>query len=112
VLGLSTREVFERRTISLEPGDTLVAVIDGITEAGDLDGAVFDRTVLDGLLKGTVGSARDLAEHIHAARAQEKNVEPPPDDQTVVVVRLMGDVAETLVPVPIKPHAFAHAAGV
>jgi sigma-B regulation protein RsbU (phosphoserine phosphatase) len=113
VLGLSTRAVFERRTISLEPGDTLVAVTDGITEAADLDGAVFDRTVLDGLLKGTGGSARDLAEYIiHAARAHEKDVEPPPDDQTVVVVRRMGDVAETLVPVPIKPHAFAHAAGV
>ncbi len=32
VLGLSTRTVFEQRAMRLEPGDTLVAVTDGITD--------------------------------------------------------------------------------
>jgi hypothetical protein len=64
VLGLSTRTVFERRTIRLEPGDTLVAVTDGITDATDLGGSAFDRTVLHGMREHHNGSARDLAEHI------------------------------------------------
>jgi hypothetical protein len=47
VLGLSTRTAFERRTIRLHPGDTLVVVTDGITEAGDLEGDALDRAVLE-----------------------------------------------------------------
>jgi sigma-B regulation protein RsbU (phosphoserine phosphatase) len=112
VLGLSTRTVFERRTIRLEPGDTLVAVTDGITEAGNLGGGAFDRAVLDGLRERTGASARDLAEHIiQAAQARVGNEAAPPDDQTIVVVRRIEQMAKNLVPVPIRPRALAYAAG-
>jgi serine phosphatase RsbU (regulator of sigma subunit) len=104
--------VFERRTIRLEPGDTLVAVTDGITEAADLGGGAFDRAVLDGLRERTDGSARDLAEHIiQVAQAHGGNVAAPPDDQTVVVVRRIEDMAEACMPIPIRPRTLAHAAG-
>jgi sigma-B regulation protein RsbU (phosphoserine phosphatase) len=118
VLGLSARTVFERRTIRLEPGDTLVAVTDGITEATDLGGRAFDRAVLDGMRELTNGSARDLAEHIiQSAQRHSGNAEAPPDgqtppdDQTIVVVRRTEDMADTIVPVPIRPRTLAHAAG-
>jgi serine phosphatase RsbU (regulator of sigma subunit) len=112
VLGLSSEIVFEQRTIRLEPGDTLVAVTDGITEATDLSGGAFDRAVLADLRQRTGGSARDLAEHIiQAAQPNSGNAEAPPDDQTVVVVRRTEDVADAIVPVPIRPRTLAHAAG-
>jgi hypothetical protein len=111
VLGLSTRTVFERRTIRLEPGDTLVAVTDGITEAADLSRGAFDRAVLDGVRDYACRSARDLTEHIiQAARGLGENKAAPPDDQTVVVVRRIQDMTESFVPVSTRPHILAHAA--
>ena len=114
VLGLSTRTAFERRTIRLDPGDTLVAVTDGITEATDLGGSAFDRTVLDGMYEHANGSARDLAEYIiQAAQRHSGDAGAPSDDQTVVVVRRIEDMVEAgaHVAVPIRPRTFAHAGG-
>jgi serine phosphatase RsbU (regulator of sigma subunit) len=114
VLGLSAKTVFERRTIRLEPGDTLVAVTDGITEATDFGGRAFDRAVLDGMRKHANGSARDLAEYIiQSAQRHSGDAEAPPDDQTVVVVRCIEDMvgAGAHVPGPIRPRTLAHAAG-
>ena len=111
VLGLSARTVFERRTIRLEPGDTLVAVTDGITEAANLGGSAFDRTVLDGMREHN-GSARDLAEYIiQSAQRHSGDAAAPPDDQTIVVVRRTEDMADAIAPVPIRPRTLAHAAG-
>jgi sigma-B regulation protein RsbU (phosphoserine phosphatase) len=112
VLGLSTRTVFERRTIRFQAGDTLVAVTDGITEAADLGGRAFDRTILDGAHDHADGSARDLTEHIiRAAQALSPDGGAPPDDKTVIVVRRTRDAAEALIPVPIRPRMLAHAVG-
>jgi hypothetical protein len=58
------------------------------------------------------GSARDLAEHIiEVAQALGGNSAAPPDDKTVVVVRRIEDLAEALIPVPVRPRTLAHAAG-
>jgi serine phosphatase RsbU (regulator of sigma subunit) len=98
----------------LEPGDTLVAVTDGITEVADLGGRAFDRALLDGICEHANVSARDLAEHIiQAAQRHSGNAEAPPDDQTVVVVRCIESMvaAGAHVPVPIKPRILAHAVG-
>jgi sigma-B regulation protein RsbU (phosphoserine phosphatase) len=114
-LGLSSKTVFERRKIRLEPGNTLVAVTDGITEATDLGGYAFDRAVLDGIREHANGSARDLAEHIIKAAQRQRNGEPeaPSDDQTVVVVRFVEDMigAGTHATVPIKTRTLAFTAG-
>jgi serine phosphatase RsbU (regulator of sigma subunit) len=94
----------------LDPGDTLVAVTDGITEATDLGGTAFDRAVLAGMRDLAHGSARDLAEHIiQAAQRCSGDAMAPPDDQTVVVVRRTEDMVEARV--PARPRALAHAAG-
>jgi serine phosphatase RsbU (regulator of sigma subunit) len=104
--------VFESRTIRLKPGDTLMAVTDGITEAADLGMGAFARAVLDGVRDYANRSARDLAEHIiQAAQARGGNKAAPPDDQTVVVVRRIQDMTESFVNVPIRPRILAHAAG-
>jgi hypothetical protein len=113
VLGLSTRAAFERRSIRLEPGDTLVAVTDGITDAADLGVGAFDCAVLDGVRDGANRSARDLAEHIiQTAQARGGNETAPPDDQTVVVVRRIEDMTGSLAALPIRSRILAHAAGV
>jgi serine phosphatase RsbU (regulator of sigma subunit) len=100
----------------LEPGDTLVAVTDGITEAADLGTGAFDRAVLDGMRNHANRSARDLAEHIiQTAQAPGGDEAAPRDDQTVVLVRRIEEMAESFVAVPIGPHIrprmAAHAIG-
>lgn len=114
VLGLSARTVFEQQTIRLQPGDTLVAVTDGITEVTDLGGSALDRALLDDMRKHAAKSARDLAGHIiQTVQRQGGGAEAPPDDQTVVVVRCIEERVGARVhfPVPIRPRTFAYAAG-
>ena len=72
----------------LEPGETLVAYTDGVTEAQDPAGNLFDR---EGAIKVLTGKAREpLAEMIDAlvaaVRAFEAGGEPS-DDMTVLAVR-------------------------
>jgi hypothetical protein len=112
VLGLSTRTLFERHKVRFGPGDTLLAVTDGIIEAGGLDQSVWARAFSDGARERTHNSARDLAEDIiQMAQLQSDSNEAPPDDKTVVVVRRVKDSASSFVPVPMRPRVLAHAAG-
>ncbi len=111
VLGLSTRAMFESRTVRMDPGDTVVAVTEGIAEAADFRGSALNNSVLHGLRERLAGSARDLAEYvIQTAKAQAANAVGASDDKTVVVVRSIGNMAEHSATLPIRPRRLAHAA--
>jgi hypothetical protein len=70
VLGLSTRVAYKQRSLQFEPGDVLVAVTDGVTEATDPEGRVLDeQMVLDTVRRPTspdISPARLI--HLPAAR--------------------------------------------
>ncbi|MFL6749746.1 MAG: CHASE2 domain-containing protein [Sphingomicrobium sp.] len=77
-------------TLTLKPGETLVLVTDGVTEAQDRKGALFgrDRILTDGALKG--GNATDVVDTIRdRVRLFEEGAEAT-DDLTVMAIRFLG----------------------
>jgi sigma-B regulation protein RsbU (phosphoserine phosphatase) len=112
VLGLSPSSIFNVRVLRFEPGDTLVAVTDGIVEACLSNSRSLDRTLLDAARECVFSSARDLAERIiEMTQRQNEDAGRVPDDKTVVVVRRVRDSAESIVRIPITTRNLAHAAG-
>jgi serine phosphatase RsbU (regulator of sigma subunit) len=76
-------------TLSLEPGETVILLTDGITEIGELDGNAFGE---DRLLKFVKDHRHDSASHIvqglyGAARTFETK-RPQTDDMTVVICKV------------------------
>jgi serine phosphatase RsbU (regulator of sigma subunit) len=91
VLGLSTGVTYKQRSLPFEPGDMLVAVTDGITEATDSEGRVLDEgVVLEAVRNHPGASSSDLTAHIARAIDAFTGGAPPQDDRTVVVVRFLG----------------------
>ena len=52
---------FEQGQVTLEAGDCLVVYSDGVTEATNAAGALFDETALDSAIKAMCGRAADAA---------------------------------------------------
>lgn len=91
VLGLSARTEFATRTVLLDPGDTLIAFTDGITEAADAEGRELrDLGVLDVVLRHPEAPANVLVARIMEAAARLTGVSGTVDDRTVAVVRYTG----------------------
>jgi sigma-B regulation protein RsbU (phosphoserine phosphatase) len=102
VLGLTARANYGQRTIPLEPGDTLVAFTDGITEATDSGGREFREHGVRGVLEAYPdASARELSQRILEAVAEFRQKSETTDDRTVVVVRLL----DATVVRPVAEHA-------
>ncbi|MCB9845971.1 MAG: SpoIIE family protein phosphatase [Phycisphaeraceae bacterium] len=93
VLGVIESSAFEQRSITLEPGDTLVAYTDGIVEARNYEGAQFGRArVIEAvrhlLAEAPGASASDLCEHLLWSLRQYTGLQARLDDVTIGVVRL------------------------
>ena len=81
--------------LKLAPGDALILVTDGLTEAQDRDGAIYGRqqVLVEAARNG--GSASEMCEGLRdAVRAFEGGIEPT-DDLTVMVLHYLGPGAET-----------------
>ena len=77
---------------SLDPGDTLVLITDGITEAAGADGRFYGRPRLEALLAGlgTAASAVEVGEAIRRDVATFTGGAEPSDDMAVLVIRFNG----------------------
>jgi serine phosphatase RsbU (regulator of sigma subunit) len=80
---------------SLEPGDTLVLITDGVTEAARDDGELYGRARLEALLAGLDGAARaeEVGEAIRRDVALFTRGAEPSDDMAVLVIRFNGSTA-------------------
>lgn len=76
--------------IRLEPGEALVLVTDGVTEAQDSAGTLFGRQRMIEAAAGG-GGARDVTERILAAVRRFEGDADAADDLTVLVIRYRGD---------------------
>jgi sigma-B regulation protein RsbU (phosphoserine phosphatase) len=76
---------FPRHHIDLDPGDALVFYTDGITEAKNRAGTMYDTPRLDAVLARRHPNARAMLDAIHADLATFTEGVPPGDDRTLVI---------------------------
>lgn len=87
VLGLSVRSIFRQKTAFAEPGDTLIAFSDGVTEGAGTDGELFrEEDVMRVLHQHPHARAAELSARIMDASEEFRRGRPTSDDRTVLVV--------------------------
>jgi sigma-B regulation protein RsbU (phosphoserine phosphatase) len=79
--------LYERGYTSLGPGSVLLFYTDGITEAENAEGEMFEVARLRRLLRSREWTtAEELVREVYQATRDFSNVDPSVDDQTVVAV--------------------------
>ena len=87
-LGIDPHEVFENSTVTLEPGDVLVAYTDGITESRAPAGDMFGVTGLDETLLGCSCDPKTLISDLVDELSRYTHDTPPGDDRTIVAMKV------------------------
>lgn len=95
VMGISRRSAYRQRSVSLEPGDLLVAFSDGLRDALSPTGRVFTEAgVLEAVFQTPDAGATEIAREIMTAVDRFTGRAAPSDDRTVLVVRFRGYAVE------------------
>ncbi len=92
-IGIDREQRYERGVFDLRPGDTLAAYTDGVVDARTYSNEKFGRArlrkaILDSLAANPDASAQTVLDNIVWEVRRFIGLNPPPDDQTVVVVRV------------------------
>lgn len=87
-LGLDTSEVYDKATVELKPGDTLVLYTDGLVDAPGITGTSFGLKRLDqAFLPPDPDIGKQVAKVFELLKLHSAGRHPE-DDQTLVVVRV------------------------
>jgi sigma-B regulation protein RsbU (phosphoserine phosphatase) len=87
VVGMTPHIAYDIDRVVLEPGDTLLAYTDGVTEARNPAGRFFTEKRLLALLEQPVGSASALLDSVVARLREHVAGADPSDDVTMLAVR-------------------------
>ena len=87
VVGLFAGTRFEIQSVRIEPGDTLVAFTDGVTEACDVEGEFWGHERLHALVEQPCSGAAELLDRIQASVQAHMQGAEPSDDFTLLAVR-------------------------
>lgn len=91
LLGMLDEPVFDRQTISLPPGGTLLLYSDGVTDGRDPQGEHFGMPRFLDELRSTAGlSAQQLCDYLLARLAAFQGASPQDDDITLVAIQREG----------------------
>jgi sigma-B regulation protein RsbU (phosphoserine phosphatase) len=89
VIGVRPEEVFEQQVIRLEPGDLLVMVTDGVTEAMNFEGETYGRDrFLASIKKHQTLDVGQLAQQILWDVRRFAGLAEQSDDITIVVIKV------------------------
>jgi sigma-B regulation protein RsbU (phosphoserine phosphatase) len=110
VLGLSTRASFQQRTVTVEPGDVMVAFTDGITDAQDAEGRELrEEGLIEVVWRYRDARAGDMVGRIMDAVDRFTDSSVRTDDRTVAVVRITGTAEKEVSADRVANLAFAAA---
>ena len=100
IIGLDPEEVYERRTIRLGTGDTVVLATDGLTESRDQSGEMLGDDGVIALLRETSGGAQAICDHL-VNEAERRSRGEVSDDLAILVLHIL-DVNVPSVRVPFS----------
>ncbi|MCF2514905.1 CHASE2 domain-containing protein [Sphingomonas sp. G124] len=81
---------YPREALKLRPGETLVLVTDGVTEAQNAQGALFGSDRILSEIRAKTGSAVEICENIRVKVREFEDGTEATDDLTVMAVRYLG----------------------
>jgi sigma-B regulation protein RsbU (phosphoserine phosphatase) len=87
-LGIAAEESYQECEMRLQPGDQIVFYTDGITEAQNSSGELFEVERLDRVLSECRESASDLIAAVLAKVEEFTGGQPPSDDRTLLVAKI------------------------
>jgi sigma-B regulation protein RsbU (phosphoserine phosphatase) len=88
-LGIVEAEKFEEAAVTLEAGDSVLLYTDGITEARDASGDLFSQKRLTLAFGNAGGRPAEVIDRLRAAVHAHQHGQPAPDDQTLVLARVL-----------------------
>ena len=88
IIGMDADEAYERRSIGVATGDTIVLATDGLTECRDEDGEMLGDDGVIALLRGTTGEPQAICDRL-VAEAQRRSRGEVTDDLAILVLRIL-----------------------
>src|SRR5271170_3922311 len=88
-LGIDASETFKEATVQLEPSDTVLLYTDGITEARDAGGDLFEQDRLKRVFRDGGNRPAELIERLRQAVRAHEHGQIARDDQTLVAARVL-----------------------
>lgn len=86
---LAGETISASQPILLEPGDVVIMLTDGISEATDFGGRLFGQERAIDAVRGSLGRpAREMIETIHSEVRRYSNRTSPEDDLTAVIIKV------------------------
>jgi len=88
-LGIDSSQTFMQASVNLDEGDSLLFYTDGISEARNPKGAMFDASGIEQTLNECKGGPREIVEAVHQAVTTYSNGFPPTDDRTLLAISVV-----------------------
>lgn len=93
-LGIDPKAVYEKGLVDLRPGDVLLLVTDGVSDASNFNGEKFGRArIREAVLETADQSARAIVNHVLWQVRRYVGLNYRPDDMTIVAVKVGEPVA-------------------
>lgn len=90
-LGLSNLSVYQEKTVALRPGELILIYTDGVTEAFNEKGEMFEEVRLIEAVKDvTSQNSEDVIDHVKGKLEQFKNGASQNDDVAMIAVKVTG----------------------
>ncbi|MDW0118068.1 PP2C family protein-serine/threonine phosphatase [Sporosarcina thermotolerans] len=86
LLGVKVDSAYEERSVSMQQGDFIVMMTDGVTESRTEEGFVEMKTIQNLLVEVKDKSAREIAEYVYKSLAEIQNYKLS-DDFTIVIFK-------------------------
>ncbi len=87
-LGLAEQAVHKSAIVDVHPGDQILTVTDGITEATDPSGALFGEARLEAFFQTATAADRDILKRLTAEVRRFEAGRPPSDDVAAILLAL------------------------
>jgi phosphoserine phosphatase RsbU/P len=85
-LGIDGDQTFQQASVTLNPGDSLLLYTDGISEARNQDGGMFEARGIEQTFNACNGTPQEIVEAVRKAATTYSNGYPAPDDRTLVAI--------------------------